>query len=37
MGQQGEFDFGAAGGEPHPCVEAVGVHFRRAPSAGFRC
>jgi uncharacterized membrane protein YccC len=25
---------GAAGGEPHPGVEAASVHFRRAPDAG---
>jgi hypothetical protein len=27
MGRRGEFGSGAAGGEPHPCVEAVSVHF----------
>jgi hypothetical protein len=37
VGQRGELGSGATGGEPHPSVEAVSVHLRRAPGAGFRC
>ena len=37
MDQRGELGSSAAGGEPHPSVEAVGVHLRRSPGAGFRC
>jgi hypothetical protein len=37
MGRRGELSSGDTGGEPHPSVEAVGVHFRRAPGARFRC
>jgi hypothetical protein len=37
MGRRGELNSGAARGEPHPGVEVVGVHFRRAPGAGFHC